>query len=116
MDSDGHNNFVYMQEESDVEWKFARSILYLEYMGDGEVLPVPLNLARIPRAICEWVCDCGEGNDNFKEPPTSPFNDIDVYENMTMARDDVNAPRNGVEVRTLNKFKYYIMPYDACII
>lgn len=65
-------------------------------MGDGEVMPVPLNLARIPRSICEWICDCGD-NEDFKEPPSSPFNDIDAYENMAMSRDEA-APRNGVEV------------------
>lgn len=72
-------------------------MLYLEYMSDGEVLPVPLNLLRIPRAICEWICDCGDTED-FKEPPLSPFNDIDAYENMAMPQNDV-APRNGVDVR-----------------
>ena len=83
----------WFQEESDVEWKFARSVLYLEYMGEGEVLPVPLNLARIPRSICEWMCDCGN-EENYKEPPSSPFNDIDAYDAMSMPPND----RNGVEV------------------
>ncbi|WAR18167.1 TRPC7-like protein, partial [Mya arenaria] len=62
---------------ADVEWKFARSILYLEYMGPGQVLPVPLNLLRIPRAMFEWMCDrCDLAEENLEPPP-----DLDIYGN-----------------------------------
>ncbi|WAR11309.1 TRPC3-like protein, partial [Mya arenaria] len=62
-------SFQAIAEEADVEWKFARSLLYLEYMGDGEVLPVPLNLLRAPRAFMEWLCDCCEVSEESLEPP-----------------------------------------------
>lgn len=69
----------------------------MEYMGDGEVLPSPLNLARIPRAICEWVCDCGVDEEMLQEPK-SPFDDFDAYENMAMQHEELAQSRNGGEV------------------
>ncbi|CAL1530644.1 unnamed protein product, partial [Lymnaea stagnalis] len=34
-------------EDSDIEWKFARSVLYLEYITKGRVLPVPFNILEV---------------------------------------------------------------------
>ncbi|RNA03569.1 Short transient receptor potential channel 6 [Brachionus plicatilis] len=37
--------------ESDIEWKFARSKLYMEYIKDGGTLPVPINIIPTPKSI-----------------------------------------------------------------
>ena len=37
-----------LQHHSDIEWKFARSKLYMEYIKEGFTLPVPLNLLPTP--------------------------------------------------------------------
>ena len=87
--------FCEFQEESDVEWKFARSQLYMEYISNEHVLPVPLNLMRIPRAIVEWCCDgCEEEEEEEKE-------DTDLL----ISTKSFRAPftKNGVEVKTLKK-------------
>ncbi|KAH9515624.1 Short transient receptor putative channel 6 [Bulinus truncatus] len=34
-------------EDADIEWKFARSALYLEYITKGRVLPVPFNILEV---------------------------------------------------------------------
>ena len=39
------------QEDEDVEWKFARAALYMDYIMTGRVLPSPLNLVEVPRDI-----------------------------------------------------------------
>jgi hypothetical protein len=44
-----------------VEWKFARSLLYMEYIGDGGTLPPPVNILGTPKAVLRAIfcrCDC----------------------------------------------------------
>ncbi|CAF1250908.1 unnamed protein product, partial [Didymodactylos carnosus] len=38
-------------EHADVEWKFARSKLYMEYIKEGASLPVPFNIVPTPKSI-----------------------------------------------------------------
>ncbi|RNA14453.1 short transient receptor potential channel 2-like [Brachionus plicatilis] len=40
---------------SDIEWKFARSKLYMEYIKERFTLPVPLNLIPTPLGTYEFV-------------------------------------------------------------
>lgn len=39
------------QDDADVEWKFARSKLYLSYFREGLTLPVPFNILPSPKAL-----------------------------------------------------------------
>lgn len=39
------------QDDADVEWKFARSKLYLSYFREGLTMPVPFNIIPSPKAI-----------------------------------------------------------------
>lgn len=46
------------QDDADVEWKFARSKLYLSYFREGLTMPVPFNIIPSPKAvfyILRWV-------------------------------------------------------------
>ncbi|KAJ8302754.1 hypothetical protein KUTeg_019150 [Tegillarca granosa] len=45
-------------EDADVEWKFARSLLYMDYIGDEAILPVPLNILGFPRSCIRFMCGC----------------------------------------------------------
>jgi hypothetical protein len=47
-----------MQTDQDIEWKFMRSKLYMEYMRDGSALPVPFNVIPTPSAIAQLVLGC----------------------------------------------------------
>lgn len=38
------NSYQIISERSDVEWKFARSDLWISYFDDGSTLPPPFNL------------------------------------------------------------------------
>lgn len=49
----------YLQEDSDREWKFARSLLYMDYIGNGGTLPAPLNIIGAPKALLKLIfCSC----------------------------------------------------------
>ena len=39
------------QDDADVEWKFARSKLYLSYFREGLTLPVPFNILPSPKTL-----------------------------------------------------------------
>lgn len=43
------SNFL-LQDDADVEWKFARSKLYLSYFREGLTMPVPFNIIPSPKA------------------------------------------------------------------
>ncbi|XP_059575913.1 short transient receptor potential channel 2-like, partial [Alligator mississippiensis] len=52
-------------DDADVEWKFARSKLYLSYFREGLTLPVPFNVIPTPkslfymvRGIFQFICCC----------------------------------------------------------
>nr|XP_006203454.1 short transient receptor potential channel 2-like isoform X3 [Vicugna pacos] len=59
------NSFQKIEDDADVEWKFARSKLYLSYFREGLTLPVPFNILPSPKAIfyllrriCRFICCC----------------------------------------------------------
>ncbi|KAL0629558.1 Short transient receptor potential channel 2 [Plecturocebus cupreus] len=59
------NSFQKIEDDADVEWKFARSKLYLSYFREGLTLPVPFNILLSPKAvfyllrrICQVICCC----------------------------------------------------------
>lgn len=43
--------FLSLQEDSDVEWKFARAKLWLSYFDEGRTLPAPFNLVPSPKSF-----------------------------------------------------------------
>jgi transient receptor potential cation channel subfamily C member 4 len=38
------NSYQIISERADVEWKFARTMLWISYFEDGDTLPPPFNL------------------------------------------------------------------------
>uniref|UniRef100_A0A8D1CZV6 Transient receptor ion channel domain-containing protein n=1 Tax=Sus scrofa TaxID=9823 RepID=A0A8D1CZV6_PIG len=52
-------SFQKIEDAADVEWKFARSKLYLSYFREGLTLPVPFNMLPSPKAVfylLRWPC------------------------------------------------------------
>jgi hypothetical protein len=41
--------------ESDIEWKFSRSKLYMQYIKEGGSLPVPFNIIPTPKTISNSI-------------------------------------------------------------
>ncbi|XP_014382176.1 LOW QUALITY PROTEIN: short transient receptor potential channel 2-like [Alligator sinensis] len=59
------NSFQKIEDDADVEWKFARSKLYLSYFREGLTLPVPFNVIPTPkslfymvRGVFQFICCC----------------------------------------------------------
>uniref|UniRef100_UPI0037E6FFBB short transient receptor potential channel 2-like n=1 Tax=Semicossyphus pulcher TaxID=241346 RepID=UPI0037E6FFBB len=70
------NSFQKIEDDADVEWKFARSKLYLSYFREGLTMPVPFNIIPSPKAvfyivrgIFRRICCCCTCNSEEKYPP-----------------------------------------------
>uniref|UniRef100_A0A8C3FA58 Transient receptor ion channel domain-containing protein n=1 Tax=Chrysemys picta bellii TaxID=8478 RepID=A0A8C3FA58_CHRPI len=53
------NSFQKIEDDADVEWKFARSKLYLSYFREGLTLPVPFNVIPTPKSLFYSVSRAG---------------------------------------------------------
>ncbi|CAH8493368.1 unnamed protein product [Dicrocoelium dendriticum] len=49
------HSFESIQEDCDVEWKFARTQLWLNYIDNGSTLPVPFNILPTPHSVANAV-------------------------------------------------------------
>lgn len=50
--------FIILKERADVEWKFARSRLWISYFEEGGTCPPPFNIIPAPKSIWyifEWM-------------------------------------------------------------
>ncbi|KAL6470090.1 hypothetical protein MHYP_G00212090 [Metynnis hypsauchen] len=70
------NSFQKIEDDADVEWKFARSKLYLSYFREGLTMPVPFNIIPSPKAffylirgIFRRICCCCKLNSTPDYPP-----------------------------------------------
>eukprot|EP00079_Xenopus_tropicalis_P013188 XP_002941234.2 PREDICTED: short transient receptor potential channel 2-like isoform X1 [Xenopus tropicalis] len=71
------NSFQKIEDDADVEWKFARSKLYLSYFREGLTLPVPFNIIPTPKSLfyiirrsCRFFC-CYKPRKKQDYPPIS---------------------------------------------
>ncbi|KAJ8402314.1 hypothetical protein AAFF_G00371790 [Aldrovandia affinis] len=70
------NSFQKIEDDADVEWKFARSKLYLSYFREGLTMPVPFNIIPSPKAffylirgIFRRICCCCNFDSSRDYPP-----------------------------------------------
>ncbi|KAJ7996009.1 hypothetical protein DPEC_G00232630 [Dallia pectoralis] len=70
------NSFQKIEDDADVEWKFARSKLYLSYFREGLTMPVPFNTIPSPKAffylirgVFRWLCCCCTSPSTPDYPP-----------------------------------------------
>lgn len=86
------------QEDSDVEWKFARSLLYMEYIAEGGTLPPPLNIIGAPKAVLRALlcrCDCkGDGEGDQGQPDTNGTRE----QRNAIPLDETAASREGLSL------------------
>ncbi|XP_027453508.1 short transient receptor potential channel 3 isoform X6 [Callorhinus ursinus] len=50
-----NSSYQEIEDDSDVEWKFARSKLWLSYFDDGKTLPPPFSLVPSPKSFVYFV-------------------------------------------------------------
>ena len=62
------------QCDADVEWKFARTKLWMNYIDEGGTLPVPFNMVPSPKSlryVHSFLCDLLKSDE--EEPITYNF-------------------------------------------
>ncbi|XP_030621071.1 short transient receptor potential channel 6 [Chanos chanos] len=50
-----NSSFQEIEDDADVEWKFARAKLWFSYFEEGGTLPVPFNLVPSPKSVISLV-------------------------------------------------------------
>ncbi|XP_050948178.1 transient receptor potential cation channel subfamily C member 2b [Labeo rohita] len=89
------NSFQKIEDDADVEWKFARSKLYLSYFREGLTMPVPFNIIPSPKAVFYLLrgivrricCCCFNCNSAPDYPP------------LASMKDDMGAGENRIPYR-----------------
>ncbi|XP_026090333.1 transient receptor potential cation channel subfamily C member 2b [Carassius auratus] len=91
------NSFQKIEDDADVEWKFARSKLYLSYFREGLTMPVPFNIIPSPKALFYLLrgifrricCCCFNCNSAPDYPPLTSMDDVGPAENRIPYRQQV---------------------------
>uniref|UniRef100_A0A8C6N7I1 Uncharacterized protein n=1 Tax=Melopsittacus undulatus TaxID=13146 RepID=A0A8C6N7I1_MELUD len=66
-----NNSYQLIADHADIEWKFARTKLWMSYFDEGATLPPPFNIIPSPKSVwylCKWLHNhlC-PGNDSDNE-------------------------------------------------
>ncbi|NWH60382.1 TRPC5 protein, partial [Geococcyx californianus] len=66
-----NNSYQLIADHADIEWKFARTKLWMSYFDEGATLPPPFNIVPSPKSVwylCKWIHNqlC-PGNDSENE-------------------------------------------------
>uniref|UniRef100_A0A803XQF8 Transient receptor potential cation channel subfamily C member 5 n=1 Tax=Meleagris gallopavo TaxID=9103 RepID=A0A803XQF8_MELGA len=66
-----NNSYQLIADHADIEWKFARTKLWMSYFDEGATLPPPFNIIPSPKSfwyLCKWIHNqlC-PGNDSDDE-------------------------------------------------
>uniref|UniRef100_A0AAY4A2J2 Transient receptor ion channel domain-containing protein n=1 Tax=Denticeps clupeoides TaxID=299321 RepID=A0AAY4A2J2_9TELE len=56
-----NNSYQLIADHADIEWKFARTKLWMSYFDEGGTLPPPFNIVPSPKSVwylCVWLHSC----------------------------------------------------------
>uniref|UniRef100_UPI00358FD986 short transient receptor potential channel 4-like n=1 Tax=Myxine glutinosa TaxID=7769 RepID=UPI00358FD986 len=56
-----NNSYQLIADHADIEWKFARTKLWMSYFEEGGTLPTPFNIIPSPKSVwylCHWIGRC----------------------------------------------------------
>ncbi|XP_034968366.1 short transient receptor potential channel 5 [Zootoca vivipara] len=73
-----NNSYQLIADHADIEWKFARTKLWMSYFDEGGTLPPPFNIIPSPKSfwyLCKWI-------HNQLCPFQDPENDQKKHENL----------------------------------
>ncbi|KAG1970007.1 short transient receptor potential channel 5-like isoform X4 [Pimephales promelas] len=67
-----NNSYQLIADHADIEWKFARTKLWMSYFDEGGTLPPPFNIIPSPKSVwylCVWLhCRlCGHGESRHED-------------------------------------------------
>ncbi|UJR30483.1 hypothetical protein I4U23_018016 [Adineta vaga] len=89
-----------IEEHADVEWKFARSKLYMEYIKEGGILPIPFNIIPTPEnfiQLYQRICHYK------KKSPSNPLEQNGSPDNHHNVPVVIQRPPGNVPKGNLNK-------------
>uniref|UniRef100_A0A3Q2X8J6 Transient receptor potential cation channel, subfamily C, member 5a n=1 Tax=Hippocampus comes TaxID=109280 RepID=A0A3Q2X8J6_HIPCM len=69
-----NNSYQLIADHADIEWKFARTKLWMSYFDEGGTLPPPFNIVPSPKSVwylLMWLHNklCGRGQPPGEDPP-----------------------------------------------
>ncbi|XP_077164036.1 short transient receptor potential channel 5 isoform X1 [Paroedura picta] len=73
-----NNSYQLIADHADIEWKFARTKLWMSYFDEGGTLPPPFNIIPSPKSfwyLCKWI-------HNRLCPSMDPENEEKRHENL----------------------------------
>ncbi|XP_034557797.1 short transient receptor potential channel 4b isoform X2 [Notolabrus celidotus] len=50
-----NNSYQHIADHADIEWKFARTKLWMSYFEEGGTLPSPFNILPSPKSVCYLI-------------------------------------------------------------
>ncbi|XP_041850473.1 short transient receptor potential channel 6 isoform X2 [Melanotaenia boesemani] len=84
-----NSSFQEIEDDADVEWKFARAKLWFAYFEHGSTLPVPFNLVPSPKSIVslllgikEFLCNLSSGKNKENSNDELELNNLRQYEGL----------------------------------
>ncbi|MXQ97850.1 hypothetical protein E5288_WYG006649 [Bos mutus] len=100
-----NSSFQEIEDDADVEWKFARAKLWFSYFEEGRTLPVPFNLVPSPKSLFyvllrlkKWISELFQGHKKgFQEdaemnkPANYDFGDTDRLLSTTQRTSEINC-------------------------
>lgn len=84
-----NNTVIVFQERADIEWKFARSRLWISYFEEGGTVPPPFNVIPTPKSLWYFVMwiqrkICGHSRSAKKEHMRTIRVNIDFVSLLTV--------------------------------
>ncbi|XP_074496528.1 short transient receptor potential channel 6 isoform X2 [Sebastes fasciatus] len=86
-----NSSFQEIEDDSDVEWKFARSKLWFSYFEHGGTLPVPFNLVPSPKSVVslllgirEFLWDVPKGKNQENANDEMELNKLRQQEDLSV--------------------------------
>ncbi|XP_053702928.1 short transient receptor potential channel 4a isoform X2 [Synchiropus splendidus] len=65
-----NNSYQHIADHADIEWKFARTKLWMSYFEEGATLPPPFNIVPSPKLL--WYLMCWVRKQVCKRTPSRP--------------------------------------------
>ncbi|CAI9738536.1 short transient receptor potential channel 3-like [Octopus vulgaris] len=90
------HSFEDIQGDCDVEWKFARTKLWMNYMDDGSTLPVPFNMIPTPKSFLYAWAFCKE----LFNPHSEGLFDIERARKQTFIKKRRDTVCKNLELKT----------------
>nr|XP_019943729.1 PREDICTED: short transient receptor potential channel 6 [Paralichthys olivaceus] len=86
-----NSSFQEIQDDADVEWKFARAKLWFSYFEHGVTLPVPFNLVPNPKSVISlllgirgFLCPAPQGKNKESSNDEMELNKLKQQEDLSV--------------------------------